>query len=232
MSLKGTDLSWYRLIQEELVFCSSKFVPIEQSPYHTEGPLNENLLLLHLSGPEQEAYHAFTQLYHHYYGILHGYIFPFTGVSEVETREVIQVVFVKLWSKRTTLAGIRQFRAYLFRMARNVVIDRRRSQKRQQLREERVAEKQELHLNTVEAELALKEYQDIARQAIEALPERRRRIFLLRTVADLSLDEIGQELNVSKEVVKKQLYLAVDFIKQQIRDKGDIIFFLLIVPFL
>jgi RNA polymerase sigma-70 factor (ECF subfamily) len=205
---------------------------IERTDHKTEGPADEYLLLQQLAGTEQEAYDAFTSLYEYYYEVLYTYIFPFARLSAVETKEIIQVVFVKLWLKRDTLTGVQHFRQYLFRMARNTVIDLQRQKRRQEKREGLVADRSEGRVNAVETELALKEYHHIARQAIELLPARRKAIFLLRTVGDLSLEEIGQELDVSKDVVKKQLYLAVDFIKKQIREKGDLIFFLLVVPFL
>lgn len=216
------------------VICRHKSCLIEHSDYYNNNssPPNESQLLQLLAGEEQEAYPAFTSLYDYYYEALYQYVFPFASLSVTETQEIIQLVFVKLWLKRDTLEGVIHFRSYLFRMARNITIDLHRQRRRQLKREELAVAGRDDRVNAVELELALKEYHQIAREAIEQLPERRKLIFLLRTVGDLSLEEIGKELSVSREVVKKQLYLAVGFIKQQIREKGDLLFFLLTVPFL
>ncbi|BAV07363.1 RNA polymerase ECF-type sigma factor [Filimonas lacunae] len=189
------------------------------------------MLLQQLGGPETAAYQAFTQVYHRYYQLLYQYIFPFAHRSALETQEVIQVVFVKLWLKRDMLSGVRYFRPYLFRMARNAAMDLYRQQRHRDKYEQLSAHNRDEQTWQTENELALKEYHHTAQQAIMQLPERRRMIFLLRTVSDLSLDEIAQQLSLSKDVVKKQLYLSVAFIKQQLSEKGGIIFFLFTILF-
>lgn len=194
-------------------------------------PDSEQLLLQQLQGAEAGAYQAFTVFYHQYYQVLYQYVFPFAQRSAHDTQEIIQVVFVKLWLKREMLVGIRHFKPYLFRMARNAVMDFYRQRRNRHKYETLSAAGSRESSHNTEYEMALKEYHLSAQQAINQLPERRRTIFLLRTASDLSLDEISGQLSVSKEVVKKQLYAAVDSIKKHLRDKNGIIFFLLTVLF-
>lgn len=204
----------------------------EQNDHIDEGVTRENLLLQQLAGAEKEAYQAFTILYRHYYGVLYSYIHPFTGLSVSDTKEVIQEVFVKFWLKRDTLAGIRDLKPYLFRMARNSTVDLYRRRRRKQARELLLTDNSNNSTNDVEAASLLKEYHHLAQQAIAQLPERRKRIFLLRTAGDQSLDDISRQLGISRDVVKKQLYLAVDFVRKQVGRHIDLIFFLATVPFL
>lgn len=194
-------------------------------------PGSEQLLLQQLSGAEAGAYQAFTVFYHQYYQVLYQYVFPFAHRSSLETQEIIQVVFVKLWLKRDMLVGIRHFKPYLFRMARNAAMDLYRQKRNKEKYEALSGAGRDEFAADAGQQLVLKEYHHLAQQAINQMPERRRRIFLLRTAADLSLDEISAEMAVSKEVVKKQLYTAVDAIKKHLNDKSGIIFFLLTILF-
>lgn len=194
-------------------------------------PDSEQLLLLQLQGAEAGAYQAFTVFYHQYYQLLYQYVFPFAQRSAHDTQEIIQVVFVKLWLKRDMLAGVRHFKPYLFRMARNAMMDFYRQQHNRHKYETLSASVQDGLTHNAEHEMALKEYHQSAQQAINQLPERRRTIFLLRTAGDFSLDEISEQLSVSKDVVKKQLYTAVDTIKKHLHDKNGIIFFLFTILF-
>lgn len=192
---------------------------------------NEQWLLQQLNGTEAGAYQAFTVFYHQYYPLLYQYVFPFAHRSALETQEIIQVVFVKLWQKRDTLVGIRHFRPYLFRMARNAAMDLYRQKKNKEKYENLSAAGRDEQAADAEQQLALKEYHHLAQQAISRMPERRRRIFLLRTAADLSLDEISEEMAISKDVVKKQLYTAINTIKKHLNEKSGTIFFLLTILF-
>ncbi|GGH66019.1 RNA polymerase sigma-70 factor (ECF subfamily) [Filimonas zeae] len=194
-------------------------------------PDSEQLLLQQLQGAEAGAYQAFTVFYHQYYQLLYQYVFPFAQRSAADTQEIIQVVFVKLWLKREMLVGIRQFKPYLFRMARNAVMDFYRQRHNRHKYETLSAAAGDAHSHNAEHDMALKEYHQSAQQAINQLPQRRRTIFLLRTADDLSLDEISGQLSLSKDVVKKQLYAAVDAVKKHLHDKNGIIFFLLTVLF-
>jgi len=70
------------------------------------------------------------------------------------------------------------------------------------------------------ATLQLKEYHQLAQEAIRQLPERRRYLFTLHVLEGYSLDEIGQITGLSKEVIKKQLFKARHSLRQQLQKKA------------
>ncbi|MDF7813977.1 sigma-70 family RNA polymerase sigma factor [Hymenobacter sp. YC55] len=158
---------------------------------------------------------AFTELYSAYLTGLQRYIFLFTHSEEL-AQELTQQVFIGLWERRQHLTGVTHLRAYLYRAAKNLVFDEVRRQQRQ------ASAYAELHAaapspaSSADSELISQQYQEQAQALISQLPVKRREIFLLRTQEELSLDEIATQLTISKSVVKKQLYAALEFMKKRL----------------
>jgi RNA polymerase sigma-70 factor (ECF subfamily) len=74
--------------------------------------------------------------------------------------------------------------------------------------------------HTTEYDVAYKEYHQVLQRAIAKLPPKRQLIFRLNIENGLSYDEIAHQLQISKSVVKNQLYKALDFIRQQLAQHG------------
>jgi len=172
---------------------------------------------------------AFTTLYTFYAPLLYKAVYPLTNKSKEESEEIIQDLFLKLWEKREKMLTIQSLRPFIFRMARNRVMDWYRKTVRTSNRDHFYSEASEESAASLADELLFDEYHTIALEAIAKLSPRRREIFNLRHEKDLSLVEIAAELNISLSAVKKQLYEATDFIKEYLRDRGD---WLVILPFL
>jgi RNA polymerase sigma-70 factor (ECF subfamily) len=175
---------------------------------------DEQLLLQKTAEGSREAY---TVLYSYYTPLLYRQLFPLTHESKEDTEEIIQELFLKIWEKRDVLIAIQSFQAYVFRMARNIMVSQyRKKTVRQRLFVE--LEHQGDHLCTLtEEDILFVEYKSIALEAIAQLPPRQRQIFELRTEEDLSLNEIATLLGIGLPAVKKQLYAAINFVKAWLR---------------
>lgn len=177
---------------------------------------NEHELLQRIAAGDEQA---FARLYRYYQPRLHLFILPLTGFSRPDADEVMQDIFVKLWLRKETLVTIRSAQAYLFTMARNRLHDMRVQQAQLQKAGQALQQQQPGSHTEVHEKMQLNEYHEIARMAIDRLPQQKRRIFMLRNNEGLSLDEIAGLLNITKFAVKKQLYEAVrsvkDYLKQQ-----------------
>lgn len=166
---------------------------------------------------------AFAKIYIAYLNNLHRYIFLFTK-SEDETREILQEIFVKLWDNREKLPEIGSFENYLFRTAKNKLLDKiRQLQIRQRVHLE-IERSRLVSENTTSDQCAYREYYKVVQQAIEKLPPKRKLIFRLNIENGLSQDEIAAQLNISKSVVQKQIYRASDFVKKYLVEHGEIAF--------
>ncbi|MFT3826610.1 MAG: sigma-70 family RNA polymerase sigma factor [Chitinophagaceae bacterium] len=172
---------------------------------------DENVLLQKLPDGDVDA---FSLLYKKYQPKLRVFLYPFKAVEDPE--EVIQDIFLKIWVKRETLAGLQSFEQYLFRMAKNRVLDLLKSNEARRRRE---LQWQQHSDDAIADGFNIQEYKEFHRFALEAirnLPPRQQQIYTLRVFEDLSLDEIGEVMNVSKAVVTKQLYLATKAVRKEV----------------
>ena len=165
--------------------------------------------------------HAFTLLYSYHYKPLYRHIFLFIQNKET-TEEILQNVFVKLWENRTALQEIGHLKPYLYKMARNMLLNHLRKVNTEQkaLRMRSVSESSSENLTS--DLIDSKDYKRLLQEALSQLTDKRKEIFLLRMEENMSLDEIALQLSISKNVVKKQLYAAIAFIRDYIHRQGGI----------
>lgn len=179
---------------------------------------NEKDLLSRIAGGDRDA---FKGLYSAYFSKVEGYVLLFEP-SKRYLDELTQDVFVRIWEKRGRLAEVDSFSDYLFLVSRNVVFNYIRALKvRQRLRDlddtaETSAE------SDLEKDYLFKQYYQLAMEAIEKLPAGRQKILKMSVDRGLTLDEIAVELNISRSGVKKQLYTATAFVRQYLRDHGEL----------
>ena len=166
---------------------------------------------------------AFTQLYTEHLTNVFNYISLFTK-SKDETEELIQDVFVKIWEKRERLVDVQSFKSYLFKIAKNKLIDQVRHRQIKYRVFAEVKRTKTISEDITSDQTAYKEYYLIVQLAIEKLPARRKLIFKLSTENGLSLDEIAAKLNISKSSVKKQMYNASDFVRNYLAKHGELSF--------
>jgi RNA polymerase sigma factor (sigma-70 family) len=180
--------------------------------------MNELLLLKRISEGDWGAY---TDLFKHYLPKLSQYIYPFANQSREDTEEVIQEVFLKIWEKRETLIQIRSFDNYLFRMAKNKLVDLLGKQKSIRNLHITYFESRGMSHTHPEQKLQYAEYYSMAHRAIDQLSPKLQAVFLLSSQEEMSLDDIAKKLDLPKETVKKRLYLASTSVKNYLRVNAE-----------
>ncbi len=133
------------------------------------------------------------------------------GHPSSTARDVVHDLYVKLAAKPDVLQNKRSLKAFLCRAAINLGIDRQR----RETKEARLfsgSEREALsvasggyapdHALEIEARLAA------LREAIAALPERRRVVFVLHRLHHLTPDQISARLNISRNMVDRHLRRA------------------------
>ena len=139
-----------------------------------------------------------------------------------ESTEVVQEVFVRAWEAMGSFRGEASFLGWIFRIARNILIDRSRSRQRhpvvsldaplgedqEETRMDRVASKgpgpEALAVNAEE--------QGRFSRALAALPEIQRAVFVLREWEGMDYRDIAIRLDINEGTVKSRLARARDFL--------------------
>ena len=183
---------------------------------------NEPQLLKQIAGGDRTA---FQTLYGAYYESVRKYIVLFEP-RQNNLDELTQDVFVRIWEKREKLENVQSFKNYLFLLTRHVVFNYIRALKVHRLRD--LEDGGEPVGGNLEDELLFRQYYSLAMEAIEKLPEGRRKVLKMTIDQGLSLDEIAAALHITKAGVKKQLYAATAYVRQYLRDNGEISVLLLV----
>lgn len=177
---------------------------------------NEKELLLQIAQGDRSA---FKTLYTAYFPHVQQYVSLFEpGRDSLD--ELTQDVFVRMWEKRSRLAGVESLKGYIFLITRNVVFNFIRAMKVRQ-RERELDEDAELVSNDLEHDLLFKQYYRLAQEAMEKLPTGRRKVLKMSIDDGLTLDEIASQLNITRAGVKKQLYAATAFVRQYLQEHGE-----------
>jgi len=148
---------------------------------------------------------AFAELFHSYHPHLAAYIFRLTDSIEI-TEEVVQDVFVKVWTSRAMLAEVNDFRAWLFAISKNHTLNclRKLVNERLQLKEWGLIQTKQ----TAEEDASIDERYELIAEAIHQLPPQQQKVFVLSRIEKLKYDEIAVKMNLSRETVKSYIALA------------------------
>ncbi|HEX6316055.1 MAG TPA: RNA polymerase sigma-70 factor [Gemmatimonadaceae bacterium] len=131
--------------------------------------------------------------------------------------ELVQDVFLKLWSKREQLAEIETLRTYLFRAARNTALNYlRRAKLERKWREEQGTDDDPPTTFAADDEAVEQEVAVAVQEAINRLPPRCREIFLLSRDGGLTYAEIARSLEISVKTVETQMGRALKSLRSSL----------------
>ena len=172
---------------------------------------NEKALLLRVAEGNENA---FAELFNNYYNQLGDFIIRIAESEEV-TQEIVQDVFLKIWTNRQALAQVDSFKAYLFTVARNHAFNCLKQTAR--LRNRQKAYEYYQTATQQHEEPATADVLQLVEKAVELLPPRQRSVFLLSRKEGISHELIARKLNISHETVKKHMVLALRFLRDHLR---------------
>ncbi len=131
-------------------------------------------------------------------------------------RDIVQVVYIRIWNRRQTLPAVHSLKNYLFILARNAVFDHF---KRITIETKWLAalreQTPELH-NNVMVRVQERECNLLLLQSISLLPSQQRQVYLLANEQELSYAEIAARMHVSRFTVKRHLELARRFVRRYV----------------
>ncbi len=172
-----------------------------------------NILLEKMKAGDRES---FNVIFRRYYPPLVRFCIRFVG-DEDQAAEIVQDLFVKLWTGREKLAVTSSFESYMIRSVRNAAytyINKERSHAEMHLRmlgdeTDETDPSETLQSNNLEAS-----YQKV----LAAMPEKRREVFLASRFEGLKYAEIATKLNMSQKTVEAHMSAAIKQLYEGLKD--------------
>ncbi len=135
--------------------------------------------------------------------------------NEAEAKEVAQEAYVRVLQLHTP-GAVSFLRAYLFRVAANLALDRIRRRSRSE-RFEDVYESEDLTTEVgPDREVLASASLDVVRRALLELPERYRRAFLLHRFEDQTTAQVGRALGIQERQARNYVRRAVAYCRMRL----------------
>ncbi|HCC52396.1 MAG TPA: RNA polymerase sigma-70 factor [Porphyromonadaceae bacterium] len=176
---------------------------------------------------KQGSHKAFDRIYQMYSKRLYAYSLQFTKSPE-EAEDIVQDVFVKIWTNRDHIRQNETLRSLLFIMAKHHLINAYRSRLNHPVYEEYVKYTETLSADDAHYNLEYNEFAQYVRSTIRTLPPTQQKVIVLSRMQQLSNKEIAEKLSLSKQTVKNQLSLGLKSLKDKLGEVSFILTLLLI----
>ena len=151
--------------------------------------------------------------------------------NDADAEDVLQDTYVNAFFKLTQFRGPDGFASWLYRIATNEALMRRRRQRRLQLIAPRAADAapsaepesemapDERSAGHPESDLYALQLQGLLERAVDSLPDVYRAAFVMREIAELSVAETAESLGIGEATVKTRVHRARRLLQQQLSDE-------------
>lgn len=161
---------------------------------------------------------AFELLFHKYYFRLCAFSNKYLNDRE-EAQEIVQEVFVKIWEGREMIDPEDNLKAYLFKIAQNLSLNKLKRKKVEsryiEIFKLVYIENQEV---SIHESLFIKELEELIAKSIKKLPEQCRIVFELSRIDGLKYREIADALHISVKTVEAQMSKALRSLRIELKD--------------
>lgn len=171
------------------------------------------------SNQQSNEEQAFELIFRKYYVRLCGFANKFIA-NQAEAEEIVQEVFLNIWSKRDRLKLDNEIKPYLFKSVQNLCFNFVEHQKvidNYYSVIEVVYRNQKEDFDTYESVL-FTEFQAKVDEAIGSLPDECRKIFRMSREEGLKYNEIASKLGLSVKTVETQMSRALSKLKTELKD--------------
>jgi RNA polymerase sigma-70 factor (family 1) len=188
-------------------------------------PYPDKVLLQLAADNDQQA---FTSLYNLYSNKLYSFLLRITESPEL-SQDIVQNVFLKLWTDRAVLAQVENFNAYVFRMAQNQALNAFKRMANETLILSNMQKELSAYRNTQDEDMRYKEVEALLHNIVKDLPPQQNLVFKLSREQGLKHNEIATLLKISPYTVKNHLVVALRTIGEHLKNYRGIEAVLLLV---
>ena len=170
---------------------------------------------------------AFETLFLLYKNKVYNFVCGTTYDKQV-SEDITQNVFLAIWEHRESIEPDRNFDAFIFKIARNMVF--RHTEKKilaYRFCQKYTTDNSDI-IQSTEEDIDSKLLVDTLMVFVDKLPEKSKEIFLLRKIEGLSIKEIALRLELSPKTVENLIYRSVLFLKKNLSKQIFILAMLLL----
>jgi RNA polymerase sigma-70 factor (ECF subfamily) len=192
-------------------------------------PCDYKALFLQIAEGDRNAFRAVFDLYRTPF---YSAAFKMTRSSYI-AEEIVQEVFILLWTKRALVAAADNPSAYLFSIVHNCIYAQfKKIASEKHMKEAILQDAKDWEEDTIEKVLQEKENRQLLDAVINQLPPRQQMIYRLSKLQGLSRIEIATQLHISPNSVRNHLQDAVKSIRHYLKDKEAALILLALYRFL
>ena len=157
----------------------------------------------------------FEQVFQSHYEAIRNYIYYKSGSID-EAEDIAQEAFLKIWEKRETIIHS-TVKSFLYTIAGNIFLNHR---------QHRIVELKfalqsdnEGTSSSPEYDLEMKEFDEKLQNALSALTEKNRTVFLMNRIDRMTYQDIASSLNISVKAVEKRMNKALTYLRNTLEVK-------------
>lgn len=190
--------------------------------------LSEQLLLKKCSNGDTRA---FREIYHRYKEFVYAVVAARLDDGD-DAKDITQDIFINLWTAREELGNTRDFKPYLYVLARNQVVSAYRRQNVRIKGEQYLYEQLNELQHSPEDHRVARELNSSITKVVEQLPETMRNCYNLSKNEGKKNGEIASMLNISEKTVRNNVSEALKRLRLTLRSSHPELLLLLIGCFL
>lgn len=141
--------------------------------------------------------------------------------NSADAEDIVQDVFLKLWTKNDEWDEIENIEAYCFRATKNLAFDRAESLSIRKTENMASDSEDKAFVDNITPffKLVETERNTLIYRCIDELSENQKMVFQLREIEGMSYKEIAETLNISEDLVKVSLFRARNKMKELLSGK-------------
>jgi RNA polymerase sigma-70 factor (ECF subfamily) len=172
----------------------------------------ETELILHLKKGDHKS---FESLYCLYKDKLYNFLLSKTGSND-ESKDIVQETFMKIWIEKENIDERKNFNGYIFKIAKNCMIDYYRKYSREKI------SLFDLYITkeTPEDILIDKEKQLSLQDALNQLSPQQRKIYKLHYEQKKPLKEVANKMNLSLSTIQNHINMMIKNIIKYLAKKS------------
>lgn len=150
---------------------------------------------------------AFHELYNMYFGKVYAMALKYLS-NAYEAHDIIQEVFINIWTNRQKLPQIHNFEAWIITLTRNSLINLLKKELAN-----KPASQQEPPAQDLRTTIDYRELELLIHEAVATLSARQKEVFTLSRMQGYSHKEIASQLGISVDVSREHLSKALHAIR-------------------